>query len=254
MNRLSLFFLSGLISLSFSCTRDPESDPDGGGERDSTELPGRVIQRFFNDSIVATGRGGSFTMQADLDGDGTGDLEFGVDSWSQLSGAGWSFCTVRPVNGSYQVSVAESADTTFLSISYRFLEAAYFQKQVAINIIRTHTCRRLLPGDSVLETSRSFRPVAYSEENKGLPGGIWSGEQLYLRNRSGYGPGISFEREVADTIWVGSMEKVTGCLDFPDTTAYLGIRKLTGEKEKYGWIKLLVRGGFIRVFESQLQR
>lgn len=214
------------------------------------------IRLIHNKEIKSIGRGGVFTLPLDVDADGTQDFEFKIDSWSQLSGAGWSWGSVTGVHGTFGVNTYETIDTTYLSSTFRIQDGSYWGKKIAVIRTVTESCRRLTETDTVQEVDTTSRITHFASGDSKNPTSGWSreGEEVMFWNSRWYGIGLWEDRQNADTIWFTTRgEVVRDCHQFPADTANIWIRYMVDGAVKPGWIRVIVNAGQITVLESEIQ-
>lgn len=216
------------------------------------EQPGPTYIRVIQNKELATiGRGGIYTLDLDVEGDGTADYQFKLDSWSQLSGAGWSRGSITGIHGTYEVNGYSVMDTTFLSKKWSVQDGAYWGMKIAVIRTETESCRRISEADSILQIESINRISRFDNELTSGPGSLWTSGELCFWNSRGYGIGLWEEKRNADTVWFMTRgNKVTNCHNFPSDTSCIGIRYSKGNTYKTGWIKLILSKGKFTILES----
>jgi len=246
-----VFATEGVFQVSLAATGSEVTDTVTRSI-DITVRPAPTYRRIIhNKELVSVGRGGLFTQDLDVDGDGTSDYQFKIDSWSQLSGAGWSTGSITGIHGTFGVNAFTIPDTTFLSKKWQVLDGAYWGKKIAIIRTDTESCRRISDKDTVLVVDSIDRITPFGQEELLDTGPLWTTNELFFWNSRGYGMGLWEERSNADSVWLMTRgNKIDHCHDFPPDTSYIGIRYYNGNQIKSGWIRVLVKTGRILILDT----
>jgi hypothetical protein len=257
------------LLLSVQCHKEPRDSPDsiidlvisnyGGIDTCSVVLydsPVDYIRLVHNKEIITTGRGGVVTLPLDVDDDGTADFEFRLDSWSQMSGTGWSKASVKGIHGTFEFNTSSSQDTTFQSDSFQPQDGSSWNKKVAVIDTRTISCRRLKDQDSILSIGKISRANYFRDGDLKSPTGEWSREEVFFHNESIHSSLQYDLRQNTDTIWFlrYNWKEINDCHSFPADTVCIWIRYAIDGSFRTGFIRLHAVPGQISVLESEIQK
>ena len=218
---------------------------------DITVRPGPTYRRIIhNKEVKSIGRGGVFSTDLDVDGDGTPDYLILIDSWFAMASS-WSRGHIEGIHGTFSVNAYTIADTTFLNNTWSVMDGEYWGKEVAVIRTVTESCYRIAENDSIIKINTIERVTRFRQEELVNPADLWTTNRLHFWSSRSYVSFLNLERSNADTVWFRTTPNIEdSCHDFPKDTAYIGIRYLYGDLIKTGWIRVLVEYGKIQIFDS----
>ena len=246
MNKISCFCFSILlIIMAGSCEKESKSNPD-----DLVEIGNYTGLRIdYHDVILVGGYHDRQEYEIDIDRDGVNDFQIMSNIWGSPGMGQYPEADIACLNRDSYFNVNHYSDTSFLHIS---IDTHHYES-VEIYIRNTFTCERIDAADSILKVKESHYLNVFKKEDIISISDPWISDTLGLDySWSSY---YDIYDSSPDTIIYQVNTFDYNCHPFPgDEIRYIGIKKVSSELTRLGWIKLSISDNYkVSILETALQ-
>lgn len=237
-----------------SCTKDPT--PNGNDDvqtNDTIPVAGNAIVFGQTEGmqIRTYANNTSMHLSLDLNGNGWKDLEF-ISEDVGSAGLGHEIVTTLKCN--YE-KVALLGDVIqqerFLHTDSTFYTEDSVHWTIGVNL--RYTCDPTSETDSLLSITEKLSNLHHnSGDSFGLDDSFMKTE-VYLKNRSYQYPG-GYET-IGDITYYWMIYENNDCDYFPlEEEKYIGFKITEGERERLGWIKIILHHNCVELIETAIQQ
>jgi hypothetical protein len=228
------------------------SSRTGYGKEFSFTTTNAPIRITHNAELGAGYSGGVYAMTIDIDGDQSADYQFKIYI-NMPHGAPMSKSySVQSIQSGYSIKTFTTSDTTFYSMKRGIKDTVPNNPRFRVRMTVNKSCRRISDTDSIYHTQKTMRlRTSESTQILDLPR-EWSEGEVFTGDFGGTSSS-NYTSYKVDTVFFWTIININDCYNFPTEQIYMGIRRQANGDEKFGWIRFIIQGSSIYVFESELE-
>lgn len=250
-----------LFSVLLSCTKDPTQIGNDNNQTNDTipqtndtipvvsnaivfgQTDGMQIKTYENNT--------SMHLSLDLNENGRNDLEF-ISEDVGSAGVGHAIVTKLKCNHEKVVLLGDIIQQErYLHIDSTFYTEDSIHWTIVVNL--RYTCNQIAETDSLVSITEKLSNIDHSSNDSFVSDDSFMNTEVYLKNRS-YQYSGGYEN-TGDITYYWMIYQNNDCDYFPmDEEKYIGFKIIERERERLGWVKIILHYDCVELIETAIQQ